>query len=94
MAVLIKIISDLTGFPEEMLEPQMDLESDLGIDSIKRVEILSRLEQELPDIRGISPDDMGALKSLGDIVSFLSSDTKPAADSGSAKKKNAVSNPK
>ncbi len=87
MAVLIKIISDLTGFPEEMLEPEMDLESDLGIDSIKRVEILSRLEQELPDIESISPDDMGTLKRLGDIVSFLTPAAQPAADSGPAKKK-------
>ena len=87
MAVLVAVISDLTGFPEEMLEPEMDLESDLGIDSIKRVEILSRLEHELPDMKSISPDDMGTLKRLGDIVSFLSQDSQPAADSGPAKKK-------
>ncbi|MCG8684284.1 MAG: SDR family NAD(P)-dependent oxidoreductase [Desulfobacterales bacterium] len=70
-AVLVSIISELTGFPKEMLEPEMNLESDLGIDSIKRVEILSRMEQELPDMKALSPDDMGSLKTIQDIVQFL-----------------------
>ncbi len=34
--VLFEIVSRLTGFPEEMLEPDMDIESDLGVDSIKK----------------------------------------------------------
>jgi len=72
--VLVNIISELTGFPKEMLEPDMNLESDLGIDSIKRVEILSKLEQELPDITAISPDEMGVLKTIQDIVQYLSPD--------------------
>ena len=70
-SILVNIISELTGFPKEMLEPEMNLESDLGIDSIKRVEILSRLEQEQPDCKALSPDDMGSLKTLADIVSHL-----------------------
>ena len=71
--VLVKVISDLTGFPVEMLEPSMNLESDLGIDSIKRVEILSKLEQEQSDLKAISPDEMGTLKTIEDIVRYLSS---------------------
>lgn len=71
LAILVNIISELTGFPKEMLEPGMNLESDLGIDSIKRVEILSRLEQEQPDSRALSPDDMGSLKTITDIINFL-----------------------
>ena len=43
-------ISDLTGYPEEMLNLDMDIEADLGIDSIKRVEILSVLEDRLPEL--------------------------------------------
>ncbi len=74
--VLVGIISELTGFPKEMLEPEMNLESDLGIDSIKRVEILSRLEQELPGINTVSPDEMGTLKTLDDIVHYISPEPK------------------
>ncbi len=72
--VLVEAISELTGFPVEMLEPEMNLESDLGIDSIKRVEILSKLEQELEDINPISSEDMASLKNIQDIVQFLTPD--------------------
>jgi len=71
LGILVNIISELTGFPQEMLEPGMNLESDLGIDSIKRVEILSRLEQEQPDSKPLSPDDMGSLKTIADIINYL-----------------------
>ena len=72
MDVLISAISKLTGFPSEMLEPDMNLESDLGIDSIKRVEILSKVEQELPDSSSISPDEMTQIKTIGQIADYLS----------------------
>ncbi|MCU0592366.1 MAG: acyltransferase domain-containing protein [Desulfobacterales bacterium] len=41
--VLLAVVSGLTGYPVEMLGLDMDIEADLGIDSIKRVEILSAL---------------------------------------------------
>lgn len=69
--VLVNTISDLTGFPVEMLEPSMNLESDLGIDSIKRVEILSKLEQELDHIETISSDDIASLKTIEEIITYL-----------------------
>ena len=37
------VVADKTGYPAEMLGLQMELESDLGVDSIKRVEILSAM---------------------------------------------------
>ena len=40
-ALLLKIASDRTGYPEDMLALDLDMEADLGIDSIKRVEILA-----------------------------------------------------
>ncbi len=42
---LISIVSDRTGYPPEMLDLNLDLEADLGIDSIKRVEILGTFQQ-------------------------------------------------
>ncbi len=69
--VLVNTISELTGFPVEMLEPSMNLESDLGIDSIKRVEILSKLEQELDHIETISSDDIANLKTIEEIITYL-----------------------
>jgi acyl transferase domain-containing protein/NAD(P)-dependent dehydrogenase (short-subunit alcohol dehydrogenase family) len=65
------VVSRLTGYPAEMLEMNMDIEADLGIDSIKRVEILSTLEEALPGTKKISPEEMGGLKTLGQIAGFL-----------------------
>jgi NAD(P)-dependent dehydrogenase (short-subunit alcohol dehydrogenase family) len=44
-AQLIAIVSERTGYPPEMLNLNLDLEADLGIDSIKRVEILGTFQQ-------------------------------------------------
>ncbi len=40
---LIRIISEKTGYPEDMIGVEMDLEADLGIDSIKRIEIIGAM---------------------------------------------------
>jgi NAD(P)-dependent dehydrogenase (short-subunit alcohol dehydrogenase family) len=37
---LLEVVSERTGYPVEMLGVDLDLEADLGIDSIKRIEIL------------------------------------------------------
>ena len=74
-AALTAVVSELTGYPREMLSADMDMEADLGIDSIKRVEILSALEERLPNLPGVSPEQMADLKTLGQIVAFLSLDS-------------------
>ena len=71
-AILLAIVADKTGYPTEMLELSMGLDADLGIDSIKRVEILSALQQQLPDAPAIRPEHLGELQTLGHIVDFLS----------------------
>ncbi len=71
MASLMEVVSELTGYPPEMLEPDMDIEADLGIDSIKRVEILSALEEKQPNLPAVSPELMGELKTLGQIADYL-----------------------
>ena len=42
---LVKIASERTGYEPEMLDLDAGIEADLGIDSIKRVEILTALQQ-------------------------------------------------
>ncbi len=68
---LLETVSHLTGYPEEMLGLDMDIESDLGIDSIKRVEIFSSLEEKLNHIQSVSPEIMGSLKTLRQIAEYL-----------------------
>ena len=45
---LLAIVSERTGYPQDMLGLDLDLEADLGVDSIKRVEILGTFQQRLP----------------------------------------------
>jgi acyl transferase domain-containing protein/NAD(P)H-dependent flavin oxidoreductase YrpB (nitropropane dioxygenase family) len=51
---LLEIVRDRTGYPLETLGLDLDMEADLGIDSIKRVEILGKLRDEFPTLRGLS----------------------------------------
>jgi NAD(P)-dependent dehydrogenase (short-subunit alcohol dehydrogenase family) len=72
---LLTIVSDRTGYPPEMLNLDLDLEADLGIDSIKRVEILGTFQTwEL--LSGWKPDDefmekLRGHKTLRSIAAFL-----------------------
>jgi acyl transferase domain-containing protein/NAD(P)H-dependent flavin oxidoreductase YrpB (nitropropane dioxygenase family)/NADP-dependent 3-hydroxy acid dehydrogenase YdfG len=45
---LLAIVSERTGYPPEMLDLKSDLEADLSIDSIKRVEILGTFRSQIP----------------------------------------------
>jgi acyl transferase domain-containing protein/NAD(P)H-dependent flavin oxidoreductase YrpB (nitropropane dioxygenase family)/NADP-dependent 3-hydroxy acid dehydrogenase YdfG len=47
-SLLLDIVSDKTGYPKDMLDLNLAIEADLGIDSIKRVEILGAFQKSLP----------------------------------------------
>ena len=49
----------------------MDLEGDLGIDSIKRVEILAAVQEEAPGMPEVDASAMAALRTLGQIVDYM-----------------------
>ena len=78
--VVLGIVAEKTGYPVDMLDVSMNLDADLGIDSIKRVEILSALQEVLPDAPAVPPDQLGELRTLSQIVDLLSSE----AESGPA----------
>jgi acyl transferase domain-containing protein/NAD(P)H-dependent flavin oxidoreductase YrpB (nitropropane dioxygenase family) len=44
---LVRLVAERTGYPPEMLGLDIDMETDLGIDSIKRIEILAAATQSL-----------------------------------------------
>ncbi len=70
-AVLVEVVSEKTGYPAEVLEPAMQLDADLGIDSIKRVEILAAFQERLPEAPVIGPEHLGTIRTLGQIAEFL-----------------------
>ncbi|GAA1878911.1 type I polyketide synthase [Streptantibioticus ferralitis] len=55
--VVSQIISERTGYPLDMIAPDLDLEADLSIDSIKRAEIAGELAKRL----GMSGEGAAAL---------------------------------
>lgn len=67
----MSVVADKTGYPTEMLELSMDMEADLGIDSIKRVEILGTVQDELPGLPELNPEDLAECRTLGEIVSYM-----------------------
>ena len=81
-AALLEVIAEKTGYPAEMLELDMALDADLGIDSIKRVEILSALQERLPEAPQVKPEHLGTLHSLRQIAAFLAGGDERAASGG------------
>ena len=45
--VVLRLVADRTGYPPDMLDPDLDLEADLSIDSIKRIEIIGELAEHI-----------------------------------------------
>ena len=70
-ALLLDVVADKTGYPADMLEMSMALESDLGIDSIKRVEILSAVREAAPNLPEVDTAEMAKLNTLGQVVDHL-----------------------
>lgn len=76
---LLAVVSEKTGYPVDMLDASMDIEADLGVDSIKRVEIVSGLQDMFPKIREMDTQRLGELRTLDDVVDVLvASDTDTA----------------
>jgi len=71
--ILFNAVSDLTGFPVDLIELEMDLETDLGIDSIKLVQLYSELGEKY-DINKDQLSKMADKRTLNDIISFLKSE--------------------
>ena len=68
---LLSHISARTGYPQDILKVDQDLEADLGIDSIKRVEILEALRGDLGIIGPAVMDRLMSLQTIQEMVDFL-----------------------
>ena len=68
---LLGMVSEKTGYPPEMLDLSMDMEADLGIDSIKRVEIVGALREIFPLLPKMEADTFGEIRSLGQIIDYM-----------------------
>jgi len=67
--IMTKLLAGTTGFTEDMITDELDLEDDLGVDSIKRVELTSSASAELKVT--VSDEAMTALsraRTVGEVV--------------------------
>ncbi|HMM42491.1 MAG TPA: polyketide synthase dehydratase domain-containing protein [Thermomicrobiales bacterium] len=83
---LLALVSDRTGYPIEMLDERLDMEADLGIDSIKRVEILATYRQQYGGLDDSLVERLTAERTLGGVIGLivgdLSSQASLSADEG------------
>ena len=77
---LLEIISEKTGYPIDMLELDMAFEADLGIDSIKTMEIFAALFEEFPEIEAMDTEALYSMSTLADLVSYMEQNFAPAND--------------
>ncbi|WP_232079307.1 type I polyketide synthase [Mycobacterium conspicuum] len=84
VAPMLEVVAEKTGYPVEMLDLSMALEADLGIDSIKRVEILSAVQDRVPGLPDVETATMAALVTLQEIVDYLQSLVGPAVTNGAS----------
>jgi acyl transferase domain-containing protein/NADP-dependent 3-hydroxy acid dehydrogenase YdfG len=72
---LLAIVADRTGYPSDMVGLEQNLEADLGIDSIKRVEIVGAFLQALPASYGQALGDargeLNTRQTLKDMLNLL-----------------------
>ncbi len=71
LGTLIDIVAQKTGYPKDALSASMALEGDLGVDSIKRVEILSALKDKLPSLPPLDAVRLAQLQTIGEIAGAL-----------------------
>ncbi len=55
-AKILQLVSEKTGYPAEMLELDLDMEADLGIDTVKQAELFGMVRETygLPRVEGLS----------------------------------------
>ena len=54
---VLSIVAEKTGYPQDMLELDLDLEADLGIDTVKQAETFQAIREaySIPLQEGIQP---------------------------------------
>ena len=82
LSVLREVISERTGYPTDMLEISLNLEADLGVDSIKRIEILGAFHRQTGLIGHDLMENVSKLKTIGQILEFLEPPSHRPAETG------------
>ena len=78
-AFITQLVSEKTGYPSEMLDPDLDLEADLGIDTVKQAELFAavRNHYNIPRREDLRLSDYNTLEKVQRFV--LDQQAAPAA---------------
>jgi acyl transferase domain-containing protein/acyl carrier protein/NAD(P)-dependent dehydrogenase (short-subunit alcohol dehydrogenase family) len=78
---VLQIIAEKTGYPPDMLDLDLDLEADLGIDTVKQAEMFAaiRAEYDIPRDEALKLRDFPTLKHTIQFVYDRRPDLKPSA---------------
>ena len=78
--VVWEVAEAKTGYPADLLEADLDLEADLGIDSVKQAEILGEVREVLglPVVEDIDSSSLNTLNRIAEFVAGLQAATRPA----------------
>ncbi|HWS39446.1 MAG TPA: SDR family NAD(P)-dependent oxidoreductase, partial [Actinoplanes sp.] len=81
LSLVVATVSERTGYPSEMLDPGLDLEADLSVDSIKRTELIGELADRL-GFGGVGGqvdesvvEELARIKTIRGIVDWIQSRT-------------------
>jgi acyl transferase domain-containing protein/NAD(P)-dependent dehydrogenase (short-subunit alcohol dehydrogenase family)/acyl carrier protein len=72
---LIQFVCEQTGYAREVVDLDADLESDLGIDSIKKMQLFGELREQF-DFSGLQPSALANFSTLRHVLDFLQQSTK------------------
>jgi acyl transferase domain-containing protein/NAD(P)-dependent dehydrogenase (short-subunit alcohol dehydrogenase family) len=72
---LIQFVCEQTGYTPEVVDLDADLESDLGIDSIKKMQLFGELRERF-DFRGLQPSALANFSTLRHVLDFLQGSAK------------------
>jgi len=63
-AVILKLITEKTGYPQDMLELDLDMEADLGIDTVKQAELFAAMREhyKIPQRDGVKLKDYPTIR--------------------------------
>ncbi len=67
---VLTLVAEKTGYPVDMLDLDLDLEADLGVDTVKQAEVFASVRETY----GIARDDtlrLRDLPTLGHVIRFV-----------------------
>ena len=75
---MVAIVAEMTGYPPELLDLDLDLEADLGVDTVKQAEVFAAVRERF----GVERDDNLALRefpTLAHVIGWVRDKTGIAA---------------